>query len=850
MKDGRAEQMTMAELEDSEGAGHRLADAIEALAEGFALFDRDDRLVRCNARYRELHALMAPALVPGARFEELLRFGLARGQYVIAAGGEAAWLADRLAAHRRSRSVTEQALAGGRWLRLAASTTPDGGRVLLAVDVTELERRERRLADIIDGADVGSWEWNRVTGEVRLNERWAGLLGHSLAELAPLTLDTWRQLCHRDDLRRAEAALAAHLAGVTAFYECEVRMRHRAGHWVWLLDRGRVASRAADGCAEWVSGTHLDITERKVAEAALESSRRRLDQLLAASPAVIYAVDATTFEPTYVSGNCRLLYGDTPEAILGNAGWWTDHLHADDRDGALARLAAWIEDGATAALRHSYRLRRADGSHVWVEDQLRALRGADGTPSEFVGSHIDITDRKRLEQRLAEERDFLDRIMATSVSAVAVLDAEGRIVFANREAERLLGSAEAPLADHPLDDAARQAGTAASPPLPPRALPLQRVLTTGAPLHDFRLAITGADGRRRVLSINAARLAAGAAMSGRVVCSIADITERLQADRALQHQEALLRGLFELSPVGIALNDFETGRFLDANAALLGALGYSKEELSARSYFDVTPGHYHPLEVPQRRRLLTQGHYGPFEKEYVRRDGSRYPVLLNGILVKDLDGRPLIWSIIEDISERKAETARMLHSAQHDPLTGLANRRLFQDRLAQALERARRGRGVGAVAMLDLDHFKPVNDRLGHRAGDAILIEAASRLAACTRKTDTVARFGGDEFIVLLDAIAAVADAAAIADKMQAELSRPFALPGQAVELGVSIGISLFPADSDDLGELLHMADIAMYAAKRTGRRRSQFYEAGLADQRRPRPPADDPRHDPARQAG
>ena len=604
-------------------------------------------------------------------------------------------------------------------------------------------------------------------------------------------------------------------------------MRHTAGHWVWVLDRGRVASWTAAGEPEWVSGTHQDITEQKTAQARLEASHDRLDQLLQSAPALIWAADAKTWRPTYVSGNCVDFFGFTVAEILAQPTWWQDHLHPDDREPALQRGRDWFEAGAHEPLRHTYRIRGADGHYIWVVDQVRALRDASGEITEIVGSHVDITERKRLEQSLEAEHAFLDRILATSISAIIVLDAEGQILFANDEAERVLGISAGKTGERRYDDPEWRITSVDGEALPADELPFARVMATGRAVHDVRHAIEWPDGRRRILLVNAAPLPVAPDSAGRVVCSVTDITDQLAAKSALEQKENLLRGLFQLCPVGIALNDFATGRFLEVNDALLAPTGYTRDAFLQLSYFDVTPEAYHQLEMPARQSLLENGRYGPFEKEYIKKDGTRYPVLLNGILVRDRDGTPLIWSIIEDISERKANEARMLLHAHHDPLTGLANRRLFGDRLASALERARRHRNAGAVLMLDLDHFKPINDRLGHAAGDAILIEAAERLQACTRKTDTVARFGGDEFVILLDAISETTDVAAIAAAIRAAIERPFQVEGQTVRLGLSIGISRFPEDSCDLEDLIRYADAAMYVAKRSGRAATHVHSAG-----------------------
>jgi len=802
----------------AEQSKRQLRDAIETLADGFVLYDEDDRLVLCNQRYREIYALSAPALVPGTRFEDILRFGLRHGQYADAVGREEAWLKERLRAHRRASSVIEQHLPDDRWLRIIERTTPDGGRVGLRIDITELKRQERRLADIIAGTNVGTWEWNVQTGETRFNERWAEIIGLTLDDISPTTIRTWMHYCHPEDLARSEALLQRHFAGETAFYEWEARMRHKAGHWVWVLDRGRVASWTADGLPEWMSGTHQDITAQKAAQARLESSHDRLDQLLQSAPTMIYAADAKTWQPTYVSGNCVDFFGYSAAEILAWPTWWQDHLHPDDRERAMAEPLGWFAAGADGPWRHTYRIRRADGRYIWVIDQLRALRDAAGEITEIVGSHVDITERKRLEQRLEAEHAFLEQIMATSVSAIVVLDGEGRIRFANDEAERVLGISAQRVGERRYEDPEWRITELDGSDFPADRLPFARVTATGRPVQDIRHAIVWPDGSRRFLSVNAAPLPAAADSAGRVVCSVTDITERLEAKSALEQNEALLRGLFELCPVGIALNDFATGRFLEVNDALLAPTGYSRAEFLQLSYLDVTPEPNHPLEAAARRSLLENGRYGPLEKEYRRKDGTRYPVLLNGILVEDRDGTPLIWSIVEDISERKAHEARMLAQAQHDPLTGLANRRLFGDRLGAALERARRRGGAGAVLMLDLDHFKPVNDSLGHGAGDAILIEAARRLTASTRKTDTVARFGGDEFVILLDGIAETTAVEAIAGTIRAALKRPFRVEGREVELSLTIGIACFPADSCDPDETVRLADAAMYRAKRSGR--------------------------------
>jgi len=182
---------------------------------------------------------------------------------------------------------------------------------------------------------------------------------------------------------------------------------------------------------------------------------------------------------------------------------------------------------------------------------------------------------------------------------------------------------------------------------------------------------------------------------------------------------------------------------------------------------------------------------------------------------------------VHDITEQKSAELRLLWQAQYDTLTELPNRRLFQDRLEHSLNSRMRDGRTGAVLMVDLDHFKNVNDSLGHKAGDDILIAAAQRLKECVRHEDTVARFGGDEFLVLLEDIEPE-HASLVAEKMQKALVRPFEVEQRELHLGISIGICIFPSDGKTVDEILLFADAAMYAAKHAGRKAVCFYSSAI----------------------
>ena len=202
----------------------------------------------------------------------------------------------------------------------------------------------------------------------------------------------------------------------------------------------------------------------------------------------------------------------------------------------------------------------------------------------------------------------------------------------------------------------------------------------------------------------------------------------------------------------------------------------------------------------------------------ISKSGHNVWVRDEAMLVRDEEGKPLFWQgVLYDVTERKALEEQLEHRALHDALTGLPNRTLFVDRLGQALRRTRRQNNRVAVMFMDLDEFKVVNDSLGHEAGDLLLTVVAQRLRRCLRPEDTLARFGGDEFVVLIEAVDDSAVAVQVAERMMEELRRPFVLEGRELYVGASIGISLGNNRTHDPDRLLREADTAMYRAKDEG---------------------------------
>lgn len=295
------------------------------------------------------------------------------------------------------------------------------------------------------------------------------------------------------------------------------------------------------------------------------------------------------------------------------------------------------------------------------------------------------------------------------------------------------------------------------------------------------------------------------------------------ATEALLDSEALFRATFHQAAMGIA-HITPDGVILRVNEKFSRMLDYPPEALEGRNIFDLSDAE----EASAARDFLRQQldsdarTLSPeIEKTYRREDGSRLWVCEALGVVRNREGHPdFLVLVTQDITERKHLEARLSHDAQHDGLTGLPNRGYFRQRLDRALASERSPGRLSAVLYIDLDGFKAINDSLGHAAGDVLLQQVARRLEDCVRGEDTVARFGGDEFGIILTNLGSKQDCEAVARKVLAALEQPFDLNGSPVHISASIGAALFPLHGHDGHDLVQHADKAMYAAKNAGKNR------------------------------
>jgi diguanylate cyclase (GGDEF)-like protein/PAS domain S-box-containing protein len=653
---------------------------------------------------------------------------------------------------------------------------------------------------------------------VYVNDAAERILRRTRAQLLGSTSVSGRGGVHIDGspFPPSESAASVALSTGRDVVEELVGMPMDDGELRWLSVNARALR---DGAAiTGVMSTFVDVTEHQTMVAALAESERRFRLLAENAGDLITSIDSHGIR-TYVSPSCRALLGYEPEELIGKAA--VEIVHPEDRERIGTYLQSLPEYGpGTAEARFIHK----QGGSVWFETRGRAVRDEHGNVVELQVVARDVTDRRRAEESLRESeaaavaaRDALATVLdATTQYAIIGTDAQGLITVFNGGAERMLGYRAEDLVGlhHPdlFHDPEELARLALEFGVPVGAVLGHGTRTKDTDTRDWTLVRRDGVKLPVSLTITAIRATDGT-LTGYLGIG-RDITAERQAARELRDAEERFRNAFDKAPIGKALVSME-GHFTRVNTALCEIFGYAEQDLLGTTFQSLTHPDDLDADLEHMRRLLArESDAYVMEKRYLHPAGHYIWALLSVSLVRDELGEPLYFvSQIQDINEQKLAAQRLTDLSLQDPLTGLANRVLFADRLEHAVERSRRTKERIAVLFVDLDRFKGVNDSLGHAAGDELLRQAARRMRRAVRPADTIARLGGDEFTVLCEDLGAINDAGWVADRLSDSLERPFDLFGTETSIGVSIGIAV--ADAHDSAEtVLAKADAAMYRTK------------------------------------
>lgn len=446
--------------------------------------------------------------------------------------------------------------------------------------------------------------------------------------------------------------------------------------------------------------------------------------------------------------------------------------------------------------------------------RVEPLLGGDEVVG-VVGCALDVTERVELEREHRRAKERYRTLLALAPVAM-FLDRDGTLLYANEAGAALLSaeSAEELVGREVLDFVVPEFHRMVRDRI-------RRVEELGEPSDVRELRLRRLDGTQRIGEIRSIPVAFGEETASLSI--IRDVTDEREARHALRESERRFRSLFEDSRDAIYLTTIE-GDIEEANRAFLEMFGYREEEVEELRAHDL---YADPAEREDFRQAVADGgSVKDFEIEARRRDGSTFPCLLTATVRVNSEGDVVGYQgIARDVTEQRRFQRRLEHRALHDQLTDLPNRSLFWDRLEHAFARARRGESAQRMAVLfvDLNGFKRVNDGLGHAAGDRVLIEAARRLRNRFREEDTVARFGGDEFVVLLEDVEGEETAREAVERFLSALREPITVDAAEVTLSASVGIALADAapagaDGEELmepDELVRRADAAMFRAKK-----------------------------------
>jgi diguanylate cyclase (GGDEF)-like protein/PAS domain S-box-containing protein len=664
---------------------------------------------------------------------------------------------------------------------------------------------------------------------IQANAPFCRMLGYSEQEL----LNTaWADLTHPDDLGAAQLRKEQLWTGVTDSLDAETRYLHRTGTIVW--SRIKVSLVRDSAGTRLYSVVHVeDITERKRIADALKESEDRFRIMADGCPTLLWVTDAEGGSQ-FVNRAFREFTGVTYEQVEG--GKWHLLLHPDDAARYIETLQC-AGRGRTA-FRAEARVRRADGEWRWLDSHAEPRFSACGQFLGHVGLSPDITERREAEQALRDSQDFAQSTIDALSSHICVLNEAGMIIAVNR-AWTDFADGNAPVGHH-CSAVGTNYLTICDEAVGPDAAEaiefasgVRDVLHGKREQYSMEYACHSLSEKRwfiaRVRRFTINRLC-------RILIEHINITERKLAEQVVQRSEEKFRQLAENVSEVFWIIDAASAEIVYVSPAYEIIWGLTIQSLYANP--DSWLCSVHPEDRPSagevfRRQL--QGERLDNEYRIVQPSGAIRWIRDRAFSVRDSDGNVVrLAGVAEDTTERKLSEIQMLQQALYDELTGLPNRRLFGEKLKSAIDEC----GVeesGAVFFIDLDHFKLVNDTLGHSAGDHLLKDAARRLLGVCGEHGTLARFGGDEFMLVATGFEGLDSVRQFGERLIQCLDEPFKIATGELFIGASIGISIFPENGTDPDLLKGGADIAMHEAKRVGKNQLRFFTPGLADAARER---------------
>lgn len=673
--------------------------------------------------------------------------------------------------------------------------------------LTLLNQQEHRYRTLVENLHVVTWEMSLPS------MRFIYVSPHA-SDLLDIDADNWLQpdflqsQLHPEDHERVIKILRQQ-ANNSAGQSFDFRLLGRQGddRWVRAIINS-VSNQEYEAVA--LHGLLMDIQEQKASELALRTSEQKFSSVFHNCPDSIVLASATDGVLLAVNQTFEQQFGFSAAEAIGKTstqlGTWAEAIGPSLLDRLNSQTLSNLE----------IRFKRRDGSEF---TGLMSSRSVILNEKNILVVVIrDISALKVTQQQLElSEQKFSSAFHASPDGLLITRRSDGTLLDINEGFTRITGYDRADALGKSTLDLGIWSDSQ------DRERMVELLLSHGA-VRDMLSRVTTIHGEIRDVEISTESVV----VNGEdCMLSIArDVTQRLKMENSLRQAATV----FENTSEGVIITDSE-GIILAVNKAFARITGHPEEQLLGQPLSilaEFTEDTHLVREVA--RTLLDEGQWQG-EAWNRRKNGELYAAWINISQVLNFDGSlNHLVAVFSDITPLKHSQARLDHQAHHDPLTDLPNRTLFEARLREALhaQQSLQSGSVGALLFIDLDRFKQINDSLGHPVGDILLKSASQRLCAVLRDIDTVARHGGDEFIVLLPSLHSEEDAASVANKLLGVFRKPFLAAGHEFFVSASIGISLFPSDANDVNSLIKHADAAMYRAKNQGRNRYAFYTRDL----------------------
>jgi diguanylate cyclase (GGDEF)-like protein/PAS domain S-box-containing protein len=705
------------------------------------------------------------------------------------------------------------------WYDVAVSPLSSGGLGVWFRNINERKAADAERAAVVERYRLATqatndlvWDWDLVTGDVEWNDALGARFGYNDYQLGT-GAHWWLSRVHPDDRERVEQEIHECTAGSSERFLCEYRFRRSDGSYAEVLDRGFVIRDTAGRGIRMV-GAMQDNSARNEAARAIAEREAQLATVF--GQAMVGIMHCTPDARPLMANErfCRIL-GRSEEELKGCA-IFEELTSADDMPWNKPLYEKHLAEARPFQIEKRYI--RPDGSAVWCEVAVSFIRGASGAVESCIVVAQDISARKAAEAALASQSSLLQNVVDSVADLIFVKDKTGRFLLANRALTEGCGDLVGLRTTDLFPD-----------DLTPTYEDIDReVIETGAlrtvdeeiPVH----------GERRLFHTVKVPWVRDGEIAGIIGVS-RDITERKAAEETLRQSETLYRSVLEASADCIKIMD------LDGRLELMNEPGLAVMELSGldavrgKSWAELWPAEARDTV----RAALLQAAGGTVARFTGFCPTAGGTPKYWDVLVSPMCGADgtvdRILSISRDITSQRETAEQLRWASEHDALTGLPNRRAFQAHLQAATIRAMESGGMIGLLLMDLDHFKHVNDTLGHSAGDHLLATFGKRLKDTVRKGDFVGRLGGDEFAVILEGVKAEEDLLRAGESILRRLKAPIRYNGRVLAASASIGGAVFPRDAQNAHELFNNADTALYALKESGRGGTRMFHQLMRDQ-------------------